>query len=322
MVVKEHEPLAAHTVFKIGGPARFFVIVSSRDDLAAAVQFAQEQKLPWVLLGAGSNVLVSDAGFRGVVIHPHGGAIRIEGDRMMADAAVSMARAVTESLQGGLRGFEWAIGVPGTIGGSVVGNAGCFGSEMKDVVAAATVFNTQTGEASEWENTDLGFAYRDSVFKRRRELVILSATLRLAHGDPEEGRRLVRDYTLRRTQTQDIGSPSAGCIFKNILWSRRDVNREKLLERFPALAAFQNQLAIPAGFLIEQVGLKGRAIGQAKVSERHGNFIINTGGARADAVLMLASLAKEYVHRSYGLLLEEEIRLIGFEDFVAEGKPR
>lgn len=313
LVVKEHELLVPHTVFKIGGPARFFIPASSRDDFAAAVRFAAEKNLPWLVLGAGSNVLISDAGFSGVVIHPNGGDIRIAGVRVVVDAAVSMARVVAESLAHGLRGFEWAIGVPGTVGGSVCGNAGCFGSEMKDVLESAEVIDTRTGEIREWLNADLEFQYRESIFKRRRELVVLSAAICLKLGDPEAGQELVRQYTARRSQSQDIGSQSAGCIFKNILWTRRDVNRAKLLARFPEFAAFEDQPAIPAGFLVERVGLIGRRIGNAKVSERHGNFIINAGDATAEEVLMLIGVIKEYVHRAYGLLLDEEIRLIGFE---------
>ena len=143
-------------------------------------------------------------------------------------------------------------------------------------------------------------------------MVILAATLGLQAGDPQAGQQKIREYTLHRAATQDIGLQSAGCAFKNISWSRRDVDKKVLLQRFPELGDFHASPGIPAGFLIDRAGLKGRQIGRAKISERHGNFFINTGGASAEEVVMLAGLAKEHVRRHYGLLLEEEIQYVGF----------
>lgn len=312
LVMKESEPLSGHTVFRIGGPARFFAPAATAEDITGAIQFAKDRGLPWLVLGAGSNVLVSDRGFPGVVIHPEDGRISTAGEELTADAGVPMAKAVALALRAGLRGFEWAIGVPGTIGGSVRGNAGCFGSEMKDVVHAVAVFNALTGATETWPGSEARFGYRQSMFKSRPELVVLSATLALGPGDPAAGLELVRDYTAHRAETQDIGTQSAGCMFKNVPWARRDVDPQRLLGRHPELAPFRQNPAIPAGFLIDQLGLKGRRVGAVKVSERHGNFFLNTGGATAEEVTILVGVAKEYVHRSYGLLLEEEIQYIGF----------
>ncbi len=312
LVIRGHEPLAPHTVFQIGGPARFFAEVASPEDLAEAMTLAVEQKLPWRVLGAGSNVLVADRGFDGVVIHPVGGTVRRERNTLIADAAVPLARVVRESLGHGLRGFEWAIGIPGTVGGSVYGNAGCFGREMKDVVESVTVFSAAKGTTEQLSRATCGFAYRSSIFKRRPELVVLDATLWLAPGDPTEGQALLRALTARRIETQDIGSASAGCAFQNIPWDRRDVSRVRPDLRFPELAAFRDEPTIPAGFLIDQAGLKGRCIGNACVSDRHANYIVNRGGATAAEVIMLIGLIKEYVHRKYGLALEEELQYIGF----------
>mgnify|MGYP001601983764 CR=1 FL=1 len=305
--------MAPHTVFKIGGPAKFFVEAHNRDDFIAALRAAGSLGLPWMVLGAGSNVLVSDRGFPGFVVHPVGGTIRINGHLIQADGALSMARVAAESLKAGLSGFEWAVGVPGTIGGSARGNAGCFGSEMKDAIRAISVFNTVSGEVEEWAPEAAEFGYRDSIFKRRPEFAILSATLELRPlASRREGEELVRDYTLRRSKNQDIGSQSAGCVFKNIPWDRRDINREKLLERFPGIPPSGTVPGISAGFLIDQAGLRGYQIGGVKISERHGNFFINAGQATAEEVVMLIGLAKERVHRFCGLLLEEEIQYVGF----------
>lgn len=310
--MQESEPLARHTVFKIGGPAEGYVEAKTPDDLVAAVDEARKAGRPWIVLGAGSNMLVSDHGFPGMVVHPVGGRIRVAGTKLIADAGAPMARAVAEAARAGLSGFEWAIGVPGTIGGSVSGNAGCFGSEMKDVVESVAVFNANHGSMEQWDGAACQFGYRESVFKRRPELVVLWATLALRPGDPASGQRLMRAHTARRAETQDIGTQSAGCIFKNIPWVRGDVDPERLIGRHPELAPFRQNPAIPAGFLIDRVGLKGCSIGRAEISGRHGNFFLNTGGATAEEVVMLIGLAKERVHRHYGLLLEEEIRYIGF----------
>ena len=312
VTIKDFEPLARHTVFRIGGPARFFVVADTRDDFVAALRGVVSAGLPWFILGAGSNMLAADRGFAGAVIRPVGGAVEISGGRIRSDASIPMARVVAESLAHGLRGVEWAIGVPGTIGGSVRGNAGCFGGEMKDVVRAVSVFNARTGDVEEWSGDVAEFGYRDSIFKRRPELVILSATLGLQPGDPLEGQRRVREYNAHRTATQDIGSSSAGCAFKNIPWNRRDINQGKVLARLPDLPSSGTVPGISAGFLIDRAGLRGYRIGGAKISERHGNFILNTGTATAEEIMMLLALAKERVHRTYGVLLEEEVQCVGF----------
>lgn len=312
-VIKEHEPLSAHTVFRIGGPARLYIETATAEDFLEALRTVSQSELPFYILGAGSNVLVSDNGFPGTVIHPRGGEITLDGSRLRVDAGVPMAQVVAESLKKNLRGFEWAIGVPGTIGGSVVGNAGCFGSETKDFLLSVRTFNIVSGEIEEWPKAALQFQYRDSVLKRRPELVVLDVLFELKPGVSAEGMAAVRDYTRRRLKSQDIGTQSAGCIFKNIPWSRRDVHKEATLARFPEIAEFKANPAIPAGFLVDRAGLKGRRVGRARISERHGNFILNDGGATAEEVLILIGIMKEYVHRSSGLLLEEEIRYVGFE---------
>lgn len=312
VAIKEAEPLARHTVFRIGGPARFFVTVDSGSDLIAALRGVRSAGLPWFILGAGSNVLVSDAGFDGAIIRSVGGEVVASGSRIVADGSAPMARVVAEALKHGLRGFEWAIGVPGTIGGSVRGNAGCFGAEMKDVVRSVTVFNGATCEVEEWSGDAAKFGYRESIFKRRPELVVLAATIGLQHGDPYEGHRLIREFTARRSASQDIGSPSAGCMFKNVFWGRPGIDGERMTSKFPELLRFRGGHAIPAGFLIDRAGLKGRRIGRAMISGRHGNFFLNTGGASAEEVIMLVGLAKERVRRVYGLVLEEEIQYVGF----------
>lgn len=331
VAIREQEPLAQHTAFRIGGPARFFIEASGSNDVITAVRYATDRKLPWVVLGAGSNVLVSDRGFSGVVVHPVGGAIAVDGSTLQADAAVPLARVVAESVERGLRGLEWAVGIPGTVGGALCGNAGSFGSEMKDVVASVAVFDAKRDATLQFSAENCRFAYRESIFKGQPSLVILRTRFCLEPGDPAEiQKRVVQCAKVRlgsssdpagrefftpggRSSAQEVGVPTTGSVFKNVLWSRSGVDREELIRRFPELEAFRSNPGISAGFLIDQTGLRGRRVGGAVISEKHANFIINAGGATAGEVRSLIQLAKDEVLEKFGLRLEEEIRYIGFE---------
>lgn len=315
--IQEYVPLAPYTIYKIGGPARFFVEIKNEEELAEAARFAAEKNKAFFVLGAGSNILVAEKGYDGVVIRMTGGAVRIDGERLIADAGVMMARAASEAARHGLAGFEWAIGVPGTIGGSVRGNAGCFGGEMKDVVESVRVANADTGKSdflmkSDFPNAACVFAYRDSIFKRHPEWMIVSATLKLKKGDGGTIQNEVRRITMERSAKQDIGTKSCGCIFKNVPWPDTGTDREALCTRFPDLAAFADRATIPASYLIDSAGMKGMRMGHATISSRHANFFLNEGGAMADDIIRLIAAAKDAVRKKYGLDLQEEIQRVGF----------
>ena len=321
--IKENILLAPYTIYKIGGSARFFVEAGSAEHLREAVAFAIEKHIPFVILGAGSNVLISDKGFNGVVIRMTGGTVTTEGERMHIDAGVMMARAVMESGRSALHGFEWGIGVPGTIGGSVRGNAGCFGGEMKDVVESVDVFDSQrstnyklsarSGSASGGQTTNCHFGYRDSIFKKHAEWIILSATLRLQKGNQQTIQQEIQRITKERVAKQDIGSKCCGCIFKNVEWLSDASEREVLVKQFPELAVFRDRPTIPSAFLIDHAGLKGSVQGNVCISDKHANFFINKGNGTSDDVMALIARAKELVKEKYGIELYEEIHLIGFE---------
>ncbi|OGZ42248.1 MAG: UDP-N-acetylenolpyruvoylglucosamine reductase [Candidatus Ryanbacteria bacterium RIFCSPHIGHO2_02_FULL_45_43] len=300
---EENVLLAPYTYFKIGGPARFFTRVRDEAGLKEAIHFAINNSLPMFLLSGGSNILVSDEGFGGIVIKIDLGGIVVEGNNVIAGAGTPMAQIVRESIRAGLSGFEWAIGIPGTLGGSVRGNAGCFGVETKDVVEHVSVLkipnpNGQITDRSqiqhsqfqriELNNKDCNFSYRDSIFKHDPSLVILQATIRLHKGDPVKSQELVKQYTTKRLSEQDIGEQCAGCIFKN-----PDADG-------------------PAGYLIDTSGLKGKKVGNAMVSKKHGNFFINTGHASADHMKMLIEEVREAVLKKHGVRLEEEIQYVGW----------
>lgn len=291
--IHEHVSLKPYTVFKIGGAARYFCAIQNIDELQEVVGWAKTRNLPFMVLGAGSNVLVSDEGYFGLVIRLLMRDMKKESENaLVVEAGVSMASAAHFSISHGLGGMEWAIGIPGTIGGSVFGNAGCFGGEMKDIIESVDVFDTLCATNCQLLTTNCSFSYRNSVFKEHPELIIAGATLKLSPRDSMQSTALVHEYSKMRITTQDIGSQCAGCIFKNFTPS-------------------DGGAKIPAGKLIDDAGLKGTKIGGAMVSLKHGNFIINTGGATAKDVKQLVALIKDKVKSMHGIELEEEIRYIG-----------
>lgn len=307
--------LAPYTIYKIGGPARFFIEVKTATELKEALVFVEDKKLPFFILGAGSNILVSDQGFGGLVIRMTGGEVKIEGDKVIVDAGTMMAKAVLASAKAGFTGFEWGVGVPGTIGGSVRGNAGCFGGEMAQILASVQVFEFKNEKLKiksfSLRNEECKFAYRDSIFKKHPEWIILSATLKLKKGDPEKIQSEVKRIVNERGQKQDIGTKTCGCIFKNIAWDKIGIDKEKLIERFPELREFQNKLNISSSFLLDKAGLKKKGVGKVFISSKHANFFVNEGGASAEEVRQLIRLAKEEVEKKYGIRLEEEIVYVG-----------
>ncbi|MEK7643485.1 MAG: UDP-N-acetylmuramate dehydrogenase [Patescibacteria group bacterium] len=310
--MKENVNLKEYTYLRIGGDARFFVEVTTEDELQDAVVFAKKKKLPFFILGAGSNVLVSDQGFSGIIIRMRIQNFARQGATLRVGAGMPNAVVVARAAEAGLTGIEWMIGIPGSVGGSVRGNAGCYSGEMKDVVSRVRFFDTIRGEFQEEENTFCEFGYRESIFKQHQEWVITQVELVLREGSPEVSRRFIRHYSRERARSQDIGSSSAGCLFKNIRWPKDDVAHARLLRRFPELAQFSQRSTVPSSFLIDRLGLKGKKIGHAFISPKHANFIINEGGATAEEIIILAGLIKEYVHRKFDLQLEEEIQMIGF----------
>ena len=311
--IKENILLAPYTYFKIGGPARYFIEATDGEGVASVVAFAKSRDLPFFILGAGSNILVSDNGFPGVVIRMRNNNFAIADERVTVGAGLPMAQLVAKAVAGGYGGIEWAIGIPGTVGGSVRGNAGCFGGEIKNVTERAQIFDTVKGETRWLSTAECRFGYRTSVFKERPEWVLLALKLKLSRGSKEKSQALIREYAAKRTEAQAIGEKSAGCIFKNIAWERWGVNEKKLRQRLPDLPLSGTVSGIPAGYLIDRAGLTGYRVGGAEVSKRHGNFVINAGGATAEDVVMLIGIIKDRVRRQFGVLLEEEIQYVGFE---------
>lgn len=310
--MQEHISLAPYTIYKIGGPARYFMEVHTVKELCDALQFTREKHVPFFVFGGGSNMLIADRGFDGLAIRITGGEVRVEGERVIADAGVMMARVVATCVNARLTGFEWGIGVPGTIGGSVRGNAGCFGGEMKDVIESVNIFDALNTKRFTLNADRCNFAYRDSVFKRHPEWVIVSATLHLRQGDKGAIANRIAEVTKERTAKQDIGTKSCGCIFKNVSWNFCGESKDAICARNPELVPFKNSAHIPASLLLDKAGMKGRAAGRVRISHAHANFFINEGGASAQEVHALIAYAKETVFNAFGIRLEEEIEYIGF----------
>jgi UDP-N-acetylmuramate dehydrogenase len=306
-MLKENEPLSQHTTWRVGGPARWFVEAKSIEEIKRAFELAKEKDVPWFILSGGSNILVSDTGFKGVVIHPAMRAVLVEGNKLTAEAgapAVLVARVAAEAA---LSGLEWMATLPGTIGGAIRGNAGCFGSETKDRLISVSVL--RNGQVVRLKKQDLSFSYRDSSFKRNKDF-ILSAVFELKPGESAAIKAKMDELLAKRLAAQPSVGGTAGCVFKN--YTLRDGELARLKQRADIPPEMLVKKQISAGWLIEQVNLKGRQIGGAKVSEGHANFIENTGTATADDIVQLISLIKMNVRDRFGIQLEEEIEYFGF----------
>lgn len=310
--VKTNEPLSKHTTFKIGGPADFLVSVDETATFVELLKYLDGAGHPYFILGGGSNMLVSNEGFHGVVIKITDIRYQITNNNIIEVAAgCSTVEIAQASMKAGLTGFEWGVGVPGTIGGAVRGNAGAMGGEMKDVVEKVEVY--RDGEIVELSNEKCEFGYRDSIFKHNSD-VILRAWLRLEKSENKELAKKAIEHLQYRNKTQPQGWASTGCIFKNvqILNNKFQTNFKSQFPNNQKAEEFLEKGIISAGWLVEQVGMKGKKVGNAQVSEEHGNFIINLGGATAKDVLSLIDQVKQAVYDRYGIAMEEEIQIIGF----------
>lgn len=282
--LKLDEPMAKHTTFGIGGPADLFYEARTREELVKAVRLARKLKIPYFILGEGSNLLVSDKGVRGLVIKVGNGKWEVKGEKIIADAGASLAKLVETAVKYSLSGLEICFGIPGTVGGAVVGNVGTADKWIEDVIEEVEVLNRE-GKIHRLSSSECQFGYRTSRFKQTKE-IISRVTLVLKKDEPEKIKERMKAIVARRKNQPK--ERSAGSIFKN-----------------PARKS--------AGWLIEQAGLKGKKIGNAQISFEHANFIVNKGAATADDVVQLIKLVKREVKKKFGIELEEEICLIGFD---------
>jgi len=292
-------PLAPLTTFRVGGPADWLVEPKTSDEIVAALKLAFEAGVAVTMLGGGSNVLVSDEGVRGLVIRPRGGQIsRIDGTRIRADAAVTINGLVRWTINHGCAGLEAWAGTPGTVGGGIHGNAHFGGRLIGDLVADVRVAS-RNGTTSDVARDAMGFAYDRSRLQESGE-VLLSVVFRVSAGDPAALRAAARESLAFRKRTQPLDSPSAGCIFQN-----PEPGRDSVPDGIPW----------SAGALVDRAGLKGIALGGARVSPAHGNFIVNDGSATARDIRQLITRCRDGVRARFGVVLREEIVYLGnFDD--------
>ncbi|MEX1168768.1 MAG: UDP-N-acetylmuramate dehydrogenase [Chloroflexota bacterium] len=283
------EPLARFTTMRVGGPADLFAIAHNAFELRALVRFARARELPHLILGRGSDVVIADAGVRGLVIGVRAEGSRIDGERYIAESGVQMARAATEAQRAGLTGLEFGLAIPGTVGGAVWANAGAHESDVAAILETARVLAAD-GSESLLPVDQLAFGYRDSRFKHgspgAAAELILEATFRLAAAEPGTIKERLDDIRRWRQAHQPIGLPSAGSVFRN-------------------------PPGDSAGRLIDAAGLKGLRIGGAVVSEKHANFIVNDQKGTAADVRRLAERVRGEISTRYGIVLEFEIEFLG-----------
>lgn len=287
---KEQEPMHNHTTWQIGGPVDLMLQPETIEELQAALLEAKSLGKPYYVIGAGSNLLVSDEGLRATVIALGGNLIKwhVDGTEITAEAGLPLPVLARKAARAGLSGLEFAAGIPGSVGGAVVMNAGAYQSQMSNIIKQVLCCDLD-GNLLLLDNADCEFAYRNSRFKQDKSLIVLSVTLQLQPGDAETIEKQMGHNTAARIEKQPTSYPNAGSVFKNP----------------PGDAA---------GRLIEQIGAKGWMEGDAMVSEKHANFIVNTGSATCDDVLRLIDRIKKTVLQETGIALEEEILYLGNEN--------
>ena len=284
--ILEEEPMKKHTTFRIGGPAEYLILPQTTEEIADVIKLCRQEEIPWYIVGNGSNLLVADEGVRGVVIQllRNFNQIQVEGCQIRMQAGAQNAAVAKRALDASLTGFEFAAGIPGTIGGAVVMNAGAYGGEMKDILKEVTVLDPN-GMIRTIPAEELELGYRTSIIARKG-YVVLEAVIVLKTGDPKEIKAVMDELKEKRVTKQPLEYPSAGSTFKR-------------------------PEGYFAGKLIQDSGLKGYSVGDAQISEKHSGFVINRGNASAKDVLSLIEHVQETVKEKFGVHLETEVKRIG-----------
>lgn len=287
-ILYENEPMQNHTSFKIGGPADIMVIPRRIEEIKSVVSYCHQHTAPLLVIGRGSNLLVRDKGIRGVVLKLgyNFQAFRLEGEKIWAQAGLSLSELAQNAAAASLQGLEFAEGIPGSLGGAAAMNAGAYGGEMKDVMIEVQAISN-TGEIRLFKTNELNYSYRHSVFQEL-PYYVLAVRMQLKTGDKKEISLRMQEFAQRRRDKQPLEMPSAGSTFKR-----------------------------PDGFfvgpMIEELGLKGYQLGGAQISAKHAGFIVNQGGASAADVMALIGLVQVRVKEKFGIDLQPEVRIVGEE---------
>lgn len=305
--ILENVPLAPFTSLEIGGPARFFATATSVDELREALLFARSEQLPFRILGGGTNLLVSDGGYAGLVVRLKMEGVRVSQDRVQAEAGVDLTWLVRQTAQWGLGGMESLAGIPGLFGGAVRGNAGAYGGSIGEVIETVQALQAESLELLALDREECGFAYRSSRFKRDPRLIVISAQLALSAGDAREVGEKVEATIAKRIARKLQCQKSVGSFFMNPLVTDRE-----LIVRFEREQKVRcRDGRIPAGWLIDLAGLRNTRVGGAMVSALHANYLVNAEKASAEEMVRLASLVKSGVRAATGVQLQEEVSYLG-----------
>ena len=284
--VKKDEPMKIHTTFRVGGPASYFVTPETEEEVAKVIEVCTQENVPYYIVGNGSNLLVSDQGYEGVIIqiYKQMNQVKITENEIHAQAGALLSMIANRAMEAELTGFEFAAGIPGTLGGACVMNAGAYGGEMKDVLEKVTVL-TRDGDVKTLTKDELELGYRTSVIAKK-DYIVLSAVIRLENGRKEEIKAVMDDLKEKRITKQPLEYPSAGSTFKR-------------------------PEGYFAGKLIQDAGLRGFQVGGAQVSEKHCGFVVNKDQARAADVMNLMNQVSDKVYEMSGVRLEPEVKRLG-----------
>ncbi|MFW6237865.1 MAG: UDP-N-acetylmuramate dehydrogenase [Halanaerobiales bacterium] len=283
--VKENTPLSSYTSFKVGGPADIFIVPETVKELREAIKIINNSKLPWFILGKGSNVIASDRGYRGVIIFTGElTSTSVDNNSITAETGITLNKLAGRALEAGLKGLEFAAGIPGTLGGALFMNAGAYGGEIKDLLETTEVINPR-GEKKLLSKKEMDLSYRNSRLQNQ-PLIATRATLQLKPGNKETIKQQMRELNDKRHRKQPLSWPSAG-------------------------SAFKRPEGHYAGKLIEEAGMKGTRVGGAQVSKKHAGFIINLGNASATDIKKLIKTVQKEVYRNSGVHLEPEPKFLG-----------
>lgn len=319
--IQNNIPLAPLTTFKIGGPAKFFAVIKTLEELQAAVTWALDHKEKIFVLGGGANILIADAGLNGLVLRVQNTDFTVLKKEnttatVLAGAGLTFGQLVTKAAGANFGGLDFLGGLPGNLGGGIYGNAGWTDRSIGDFVESVTVVDQGTAETKIVAHHECNFVYRGSKFKTW-PVVIWEAMLKLPAIEKTEAMRAIADNTKKKLASQPTTFPCAGCIFQNVRLSQQPGNA--ILQKLISAEADSGKLRLvdagilPSSWLIDRAGLKGKTFGGAQVSDKHANFIVNTGGATAAEVIELIGLMKKQVREKFGVELYEEVQLLGYD---------
>lgn len=298
--IRKKVNLAPFSAFKIGGRAEYFCSVKTPEEIIEAIGFARSKKLPHKIFSGGSNIVFADGRSKGLFIRVNGGGIKVKKQKFLVDAGVALTSVIKKSINLSISGLESLSGIPGNVGGAIAGNAGAYGQSIARVVEKIEIWD---GQKRRWlKNKDCHFRYRESVFKEK-PYVLLRAVLKFKKGNRRDLKKTSQNIIKTRLKKYPVNLKCPGSFFKNVLIKEISSKVFKKIDKNKVIEG-----KIPAGYLLEQVGAKGMSFGGVRVSDFHGNLIVNTGKAESKDVRKLADVLKKKVKSKFGILLQEEIR--------------